>query len=223
MHLDKFESIYEKLLQIILDESGYSQMLKDKKDLENENRLENIKELLNAMKEFDNLESFLEHVSLATSIDQNWDGQKVNLMTMHSSKGLEFDVVFLPGWEEGVFPSQRTIDESGAVGLEEERRLAYVGITRARHRLFISFASSRRIHGHWQAAIPSRFFQELPPENIVEDMTQGMSSGSGFGSSMTTVVCLRFKGLLPGERAERLLDFAVLGSSSSFFSSSTFG
>ena len=102
-----------KLMQLILDESGYSAMLKNKKDLENENRLENIKELLSAMKEFDNLESFLEHVSLATSIDKDWEGEKINLMTMHSSKGLEFDVVFLPGWEEGLFPHQKSIDEKG--------------------------------------------------------------------------------------------------------------
>ena len=98
-------------------------MLKNKKDLENENRLENIKELLSAMKEFDNLESFLEHVSLATSIDQDWEGEKVNMMTMHAAKGLEFDVVFLPGWEEGLFPHQKSIEEKGQNGLEEERRL----------------------------------------------------------------------------------------------------
>ena len=121
-----------KLLQIILDESGYSAMLKNKKDIDNENRLENIKELLSAMKEFDNLESFLEHVSLATSIDQDWDGQKVNMMTMHGAKGLEFDAVFLPGWEEGLFPHQKSIEEKGQKGVEEERRLAYVGITRAK-------------------------------------------------------------------------------------------
>ena len=130
---NKLKNIYHvKLLQTILDESGYLAMLKNKKDLENENRLENIKELLSAMKEFDNLESFLEHVSLATSIDQNWDGQKINLMTMHASKGLEFDVIFLPGWEEGLFPHQKSIEEKGEKGLEEERRLAYVGITRAK-------------------------------------------------------------------------------------------
>ena len=116
-----------KLLQIVLDESGYSAMLKNKKDLDNENRLENIKELLSAMKEFENLESFLEHVSLATSIDQEWDGEKINMMTMHAAKGLEFDVVFLPGWEEGLFPHQKSIEEKGQNGLEEERRLAYVG------------------------------------------------------------------------------------------------
>ena len=121
-----------KLLQLVLDESGYSSMLKNKKDLENENRLENIKELLSAMKDFDNLENFLEHVALATSVDQDWDGEKVNMMTMHGSKGLEFDVVFLPGWEEGLFPHQKSIEEKGQNGLEEERRLAYVGITRAK-------------------------------------------------------------------------------------------
>ena len=124
-----------KLLQIVLDESGYSAMLKNKKDLENESRLENIKELLNAMKEFDNLENFLEHVALATSLDRDWEGKKVNLMTMHSAKGLEFEVVFLPGWEEGLFPHQKSIEEKGQSGLEEERRLAYVGITRAKKRL----------------------------------------------------------------------------------------
>ena len=155
-----------KLLQIILDESGYSQMLKDKKDLENENRLENIKELLNAMKEFDNLESFLEHVSLATSIDQDWDGQKVNLMTMHASKGLEFEMVFLPGWEEGLFPHQKSIEEKGESGLEEERRLAYVGITRAKKMLNISFAMNRFYQGDWIDSIASRFVGELPDENL---------------------------------------------------------
>ena len=124
-----------KLLQTILDESGYSAMLKNKKDLENENRLENIKELLSAMKEFENLESFLEHVSLATSVDQEWDGEKVNMMTMHAAKGLEFESVFLPGWEEGLFPHQKSIEEKGQSGLEEERRLAYVGITRAKKKL----------------------------------------------------------------------------------------
>ena len=128
-----------KLLQIILDESGYSANLKNKKDIENENRLENIKELLNAMKEFDNLESFLEHVSLATSIDQDWEGEKVNMMTMHAAKGLEFDAVFLPGWEEGLFPHQKSIEEKGQNGLEEERRLAYVGITRAKKKQLYLF------------------------------------------------------------------------------------
>ena len=155
-----------KLLQIILDESGYSLSLKNKKDLENENRLENIKELLNAMKEFDNLESFLEHVSLATSVDNDWDGEKVNLMTMHASKGLEFDVVFLPGWEEGLFPHQKSIDEKGQNGLEEERRLAYVGITRSKHEVYISFSLNRFYQGDWVDSISSRFVDELPEKYI---------------------------------------------------------
>ena len=155
-----------KLLQTILDESGYSQVLKNKKDLENENRLENIKELLNAMKEFDDLESFLEHVALATSIDKNWEGQKVNLMTIHASKGLEFDVVFLPGWEEGLFPHQKSIEEKGEKGLEEERRLAYVGITRAKKLVNISFSMNRFYQGDWIDSMASRFIDELPNEHL---------------------------------------------------------
>ncbi len=155
-----------KLLQIILDESGYSAMLKNKKDLENENKLENIKELLSAMKEFDNLESFLEHVSLATSIDQDWEGEKVNMMTMHAAKGLEFGAVFLPGWEEGLFPHQKSIEEKGQNGLEEERRLAYVGITRAKKRAFISFSMNRFYQGDWVDSMASRFIDELPEKYI---------------------------------------------------------
>ncbi len=155
-----------KLLQNILDESGYSQMLKDKKDLENENRLENIKELINAMKEYDNLESFLEHVALATSLDQDWEDKKVNLMTIHASKGLEFDVVFLPGWEEGLFPHQKSIEEKGQKGLEEERRLAYVGVTRAKKQAIISFAMNRFYQGDWIDSLASRFIDELPNDNI---------------------------------------------------------
>ncbi len=151
-----------KLLQTILDESGYSAMLKNKKDLENENRLENIKELLSAMKEFDNLESFLEHVSLATSVDQEWDGEKVNMMTMHAAKGLEFETVFLPGWEEGLFPHQKSIEEKGHNGLEEERRLAYVGLTRAKKIAYISFSMNRFYQGDWIDSMASRFIDELP-------------------------------------------------------------
>ena len=164
----KIKNIYHvKLLQVILDESGYSLKLKNKKDLENESRLENIKELLSAMKEFDNLESFLEHVSLATSVDQEWDGQKVNLMTMHASKGLEFDVIFLPGWEEGLFPHQKSLEEKGEKGLEEERRLAYVGITRARKKVYVSFSMNRFYQGDWIDSMASRFVEELP-EKFVE-------------------------------------------------------
>ena len=155
-----------KLLQIVLDESGYSSMLKNKKDLDNENRLENIKELLSAMKEFDNLESFLEHVSLATSVDQEWEGEKINMMTMHAAKGLEFDVVFLPGWEEGLFPHQKSIEEKGQSGLEEERRLAYVGITRAKDKAIISFSMNRFYQGDWIDSMASRFIDELPEKNL---------------------------------------------------------
>ena len=171
--LDKWRSDFRqkktnhiKLLQNILDDSGYSANLKDKKDLENENRLENIKELLSAMKEFDNLESFLEHVSLATSIDQDWEGERINMMTMHASKGLEFDVVFLPGWEEGLFPHQKSIEEKGQEGLEEERRLAYVGITRAKKKAIISFSMNRFYQGDWIDSMSSRFIDELPDENL---------------------------------------------------------
>jgi DNA helicase-2/ATP-dependent DNA helicase PcrA len=141
-------------------------MLKNKKDLENENRLENIKELLSAMKEFDNLESFLEHVSLATSVDQEWDGEKVNMMTMHAAKGLEFDTVFLPGWEEGLFPHQKSIEEKGQNGLEEERRLAYVGITRAKRKAYISFSMNRFYQGDWIDSMSSRFIEELPEKYL---------------------------------------------------------
>ena len=155
-----------KLLQIVLDESGYSAMLKNKKDIENENRLENIKELLSAMKEFDNLESFLEHVSLATSVDQEWEGEKINMMTMHAAKGLEFEVVFLPGWEEGLFPHQKSIEEKGQNGLEEERRLAYVGLTRAKKRAIVSFSMNRFYQGDWIDSMASRFIEELPEKYL---------------------------------------------------------
>ena len=162
----KNKTNHNKLLQIVLDESGYSEMLKNKKDLENENRLENIKELLTAMKEFDNLESFLEHVALATSLDQDWQSEKVNLMTLHASKGLEFNIVYLPGWEEGLFPHQKSIEEKGEAGLEEERRLAYVGITRAKEIAKISFSMNRFYQGDWIDSIASRFVDELPDEFI---------------------------------------------------------
>ena len=154
------------LLKLVLDESGYSAMLKNKKDLENENRLENLKELLRAMQDYDDLQSFLEHVALATSIDQDWEGAKINLMTMHAAKGLEFDVVFLPGWEEGLFPHQKSLEEKGDFALEEERRLAYVGITRAKKEAYLSFAMKRAFHGDWMETLPSRFINEIPEESV---------------------------------------------------------
>jgi len=158
-----------ELMEIVLDESGYSKMLKDKKDLESEGRLENLKELIRGMHDFDNLQGFLEHVALATSIDQDWDGQKVNLMTMHAAKGLEFDAVFLPGWEEGLFPHQKSLEEKGDLALEEERRLAYVGLTRAKKESFISFVISRMYRGDWVDSLASRFIDELPEKNIKKE------------------------------------------------------
>jgi DNA helicase-2/ATP-dependent DNA helicase PcrA len=163
---DLFSKKHVELMQIILDESGYSEMLKNKKDIESEGRLENIKELLRGMREFENLESFLEHVALATSIDEDWEGKKINLMTMHAAKGLEFDIVFLPGWEEGLFPHQKSLEEKGDLALEEERRLAYVAITRAKKRAYISFSMNRFYQGDWIENLASRFIDELPKENI---------------------------------------------------------
>jgi len=164
--LDSNTKKHYDLLKIVLDESGYSEMLKNKNDIENENRLENIKELLRAMHDYDGLQSFLEHVALATSIDKEWEGEKINLMTMHAAKGLEFDVVFLPGWEEGLFPHQKSLEEKGDSALEEERRLAYVGITRAKTEAYLSFAMKRSYHGEWMDALPSRFVNEIPDENV---------------------------------------------------------
>ena len=167
--LDLKQKKHYELMEIILDESGYSKTLKDKKDLESEGRLENLKELIRGMHDFDNLQGFLEHVALATSIDQDWEGEKINLMTMHAAKGLEFDVVFLPGWEEGLFPHQKSLEEKGDLALEEERRLAYVGLTRAKKESFISFVMSRMYRGDWVDSLASRFIEELPEKNIKKE------------------------------------------------------
>ena len=175
----KIKKHYE-LMEIILDESGYSKMLKDKKDLESEGRLENLKELIRGMHDFDNLQGFLEHVALATSIDQDWDGEKVNLMTMHAAKGLEFDAVFLPGWEEGLFPHQKSLEEKGDLALEEERRLAYVGLTRAKKESFISFVMNRMYRGDWVESLASRFIDELPEENIKKEEIKEQNSEDFF-------------------------------------------
>jgi DNA helicase-2/ATP-dependent DNA helicase PcrA len=149
-------------LATLLDESGYTPMWQADKSPEAPGRLENLKELVRALADFETLAGFLDHVALVVENDENAEGERVSLMTLHAAKGLEFDLVFLPGWEEGLFPSQRTLDESGARGLEEERRLAYVGITRARRRAVISHAANRRIYANWQSSIPSRFIDELP-------------------------------------------------------------
>jgi DNA helicase II / ATP-dependent DNA helicase PcrA len=160
------EMKHTELAELILDESGYTAMWQADKSPQAQSRLENLKELLRFMHQFENLAGFLEHVSLVMDVDNGDDGDRVSLMTMHAAKGLEFDTVFLPGWEEGLFPSQRSMDESGLKGLEEERRLAYVGITRAKLRSKISFAQNRRNRGLFSAAIPSRFVDELPEENV---------------------------------------------------------
>jgi DNA helicase-2/ATP-dependent DNA helicase PcrA len=137
-----------------------------------------------AIGEFENLGGFLEHVSLVMENDESTTDDKVSLMTLHGAKGLEFDTVFLPGWEEGLFPHQRALDESGTGGLEEERRLAYVGLTRARRRAIVSFAANRRVYGQWQSAIPSRFVDELPPEHVAAKAAPGLyKGGGGFAAS----------------------------------------
>ena len=153
-------------LQIMLDESGYTEMWRQDKSPEAPGRLENLKEFVRALADFETLAGFLDHVSLVMENEQSTETDRVSLMTLHAAKGLEFDTVFLPGWEEGLFPSQRTMDESGAKGLEEERRLAYVGLTRARRLAIISHAANRRLYANWQSSIPSRFLDELPDEHV---------------------------------------------------------
>jgi DNA helicase II / ATP-dependent DNA helicase PcrA len=157
---------HTQLAEMILDESGYTAMLKADKSPESQGRLDNLKELIRAMQEFENMAGFLEHITLVTERENAENLDAISIMTLHSAKGLEFETVFLPGWEEGLFPSQRTLDESGKAGLEEERRLAYVGITRARKNAHIYFASNRRIHGMWQSTVPSRFINELPQAHV---------------------------------------------------------
>ncbi len=172
---------HTELAEMVLDECGYTDMLKADKSAEAPGRLDNLKEFVRSMESFESLPAFLEHVSLVMEIAQDESGDRINLMTLHAAKGLEFNTVFLPGWEEGLFPSQRTMDENGLAGLEEERRLAYVGLTRARQRIRISFAANRRVHGSWQSALPSRFIKEIP-ENLVDaSVDEGFYGGyAGF-------------------------------------------
>ena len=171
---------HTQLAEIVLDESGYTEMWQKDRSADAAGRLENLKELVRSMEEFENLHGFLEHISLVMDREGGADEDAVSLMTLHSAKGLEFDNVFLPGWEEGLFPHQRALDEQGRAGLEEERRLAHVGITRARKRAKLFFATNRRIHGSWSTTIPSRFLDELPAANVEITESKG---GSGWGGA----------------------------------------
>jgi len=175
---------HNELAEIILDESGYTEMWQKDRSADAAGRLENLKELVRSMEEFENLQGFLEHISLVMDNERGAEADAVNVMTMHSAKGLEFDTVFLPGWEEGLFPHQRSLDDQGRAGLEEERRLAHVGLTRARKRAKIYFATNRRMHGMWQTNIPSRFLDELPEASVEVTEAQGGFGGyGGYGSS----------------------------------------
>ncbi len=177
---------HTELAEIVLDESGYTDMWQKDRSADAAGRLENLKELVRSMEEFENLQGFLEHISLVMDRDSAESEQAVNIMTLHSAKGLEFDCVFLPGWEEGLFPHQRSLDESGRAGLEEERRLAHVGLTRARKLAKIYFATNRRIHGLWTSTVPSRFLDELPEAHVEVKEAAGGAGGfgmSGYGAS----------------------------------------
>ncbi|MBI5322324.1 UvrD-helicase domain-containing protein [Bradyrhizobium sp.] len=185
LHFDRWRAQREvtshtELAEIVLDESGYTEMWQKDRSADAAGRLENLKELVRSMEEFENLQGFLEHIALVMDREDGAQEEAVSLMTLHSAKGLEFDNVFLPGWEEGLFPSQRTLDEQGRAGLEEERRLAHVGLTRARRRAKIFFATNRRIHGTWSTTIPSRFLDELPAQSVEITESKG---GSGWGGA----------------------------------------
>ncbi|OFX07719.1 MAG: DNA helicase II, partial [Alphaproteobacteria bacterium RIFOXYD12_FULL_60_8] len=169
----------------VLDESGYLAMWRADKSPEAPGRLENLKELVAGLNEFESLYAFLEHVSLVMENDAHEDVERLSLMTLHAAKGLEFDIVFLPGWEEGLFPHQRAMDEGGGKGLEEDRRLAYVGLTRARRRVLISFAANRRVYNEWRNALPSRFIDEVPRDHVEVASHAGLMGGRGFSEPRT--------------------------------------
>jgi DNA helicase-2/ATP-dependent DNA helicase PcrA len=175
-----------QLAEMILDESGYTNMWQPTKTPEAPGRLENLKELIKALEAFENLQGFLEHVALIMDNEQDDNAPKVTLMTLHAAKGLEYPVVFLPGWEDGLFPNQRAMDESGQKGLEEERRLAYVGITRAEKVCIISFAGNRRVYDQWQNQMPSRFVDELSPENVEILTPPGLYGHQGGGDMVAS-------------------------------------
>ena len=216
---------HTELAEIVLDESGYTSMWQADKSAEAPGRLDNLKELIDALAGFESLPAFLDHVALVMEIERGAEDQDmVTLMTLHGAKGLEFPVVFLPGWEEGLFPSQRSLDESGLAGLEEERRLGYVGITRARETAIISHAANRRVYNQWQSALPSRFIDELPADHVAAEARPGLWGGSGsgytagggsFGSQLRDSDLFGDRGVSPGfQRASqakpaRKLDLAV--------------
>jgi len=214
-NMERWRSLREtippsELTAQVLEDSGYIEMWQKDKSPEAPGRLDNLKEFVSGLDEWDNLGGFLDHVSLVMENDANAGEAGVTLMTLHSAKGLEFDTVFMPGWEEDIFPNRRALDESGEKALEEERRLAYVGITRARHRAFISFAANRRVYNQWQSSIPSRFVEELPKENVEQESNLGLyghrASGGdwpGFNDSVSA---------RSGAGIRRRLDFADTGS-----------
>ncbi|HMB76174.1 MAG TPA: UvrD-helicase domain-containing protein, partial [Kiloniellaceae bacterium] len=192
-------SDHVELAQTVLEESGYTEMWMNDKSLEAPGRLENLKELVVALAEFENLGGFLEHVALVMESLEAEGGDQVNIMTLHAAKGLEFDTVFLPGWEEGLFPNQRALDETGQAGLEEERRLAYVGLTRARKRAIVSYVANRRLHGSWTSTYPSRFVEELPTEHLEAESEQGLQGGAGaFGAQQSVFGDWSMKRTSPG-------------------------
>jgi DNA helicase-2/ATP-dependent DNA helicase PcrA len=180
------EAPHPRLVEQVLEESGYTDALRLDKTPTAQTRLENLKELVQSMGNFETLQAYLEHVSLVMDMDRGPAADSVQIMTLHAAKGLEFPLVFLPGWEEGVFPSQRSMDESGEKGLEEERRLAYVGITRAREEARISFVANRQVYGRWTSQLPSRFVDELPPDNVDAASETGYYGGGPGMNQPTT-------------------------------------
>ncbi len=193
-HMDGISHV--ELAGIVLDEFGYTDMLRNDRSPQAATRLDNLKELVSAMGQFDSLAAFLEHVELVMDVSGERENEdEVQILTLHAAKGLEWPMVFLPGWEEEVFPSKRSVDESGMKGLEEERRLAYVGLTRARERAAISFVANRQIYGRWQSVMPSRFIDELPPEHVEAISETGYSGSTGFGNSFGEQASTTFEDL----------------------------
>ena len=200
------------LAEIILDESGYTTSWQNDKNPEAPGRLENLKELVKALEGFENLQGFLEHVSLIMDNEKQSDGAKISIMTLHAAKGLEFPMVFMPGWEDGLFPSQRSMDESGLKGLEEERRLAYVGITRAEEICSISFAANRRVYGQWQSALPSRFIDELPAEHVDVLTPPGLYGGGYSAAGMSANASPATQSMVDSDIFERVSNADVYNS-----------